>query len=293
MSRISVIRNERVVPLLPNRPLNPNPRSPTSGLIIETHKLGSIEVPEHEHASFCLHLQTIGPVDLEWWSEGGYGKEVHRAGTMVFVTPGTRDRVRWHRSSHPVLLSIDESYLLRAARELHKQNRLAFRNRWIFEDRQLQTLIGEFRREMETGWETGALYSEHLGMSLAVTLLQKYSSDTRISPIAKGNISRACLQRVLDYIAENANRDIAMQELATIAGVSRFHFARIFRMQMGVAPYRYLLEQRVQEAKALLRLGTRTVAEIAIDTGFSSAGHFSRAFRRSVGVSPSDWKRQG
>jgi AraC family transcriptional regulator len=70
MRRISVIRNEQIVPLLPGSPLNDSVFSPWSDLILEKHSIGAIEIPEHEHSSFCLQMQTSGPSQMEWWSEG-------------------------------------------------------------------------------------------------------------------------------------------------------------------------------------------------------------------------------
>lgn len=293
MRRISVICNERIVPLLPARPVKNSVLSPLSGLIVETHNIGAIEIPEHEHSSFCLHMQTSGrPVQMEWWSEGKYGKESHGPGSLILLTPGTRDRLRWNRPSQRVVLSVDESYLLRAAQELGRKSHLSFENHWIFEDRQLYFLLSEMRREMETGWETGALYGDHLGISLSIALIQKFSRDLAISRQARGGISRVRLRRVLDYVAANSHLDIQLDDLAEVAGMSRFHFARLFRLAMGVTPHRYLIDQRLQQAKVLLRLDARTVSEIAVETGFANAGHFARSFRRYVGASPTAWKRQ-
>jgi AraC family transcriptional regulator len=292
MRRISVIRNERIVPLLPGRPVKNSILSPSSGLIVETHKIGAIEIPEHEHSSFCLHMQTSGPVQMEWWSEGKYGKENHGPGSMILLTPGTRDRLRWNRPSQRVVLSVDESFLLRAAQELGRKQHLGFENHWIFEDRQLHLLLSEMRREMEAGWETGALYGDHLGMSLSIALIQKYGRNGGAASQAKGGISSVRLRRVLDYIAANVHLDIKLDDLAEVADMSRFHFARLFRLGMGVTPHRYLMDQRLQQAKALLRLDARSVSEIAVGTGFANAGHFARVFKRYVGVTPTEWKLQ-
>jgi AraC family transcriptional regulator len=145
---------------------------------------------------------------------------------------------------------------------------------------------------METDCELGSLYGEHLGMSLSIALIQKYSRDVSVVPSAKGFISQARPQRVLDYIAANIHRDIKLDDLARVAKMSRFHFARLFRLGMGVTPHRYLMDQRMQHAKSLLRLGTRNVSEIAAETGFANPGHFARAFRRNVGMSPTERRRQ-
>ncbi len=227
---------------------------------------------------------------MEWWSEGRNGKAEHGPGSMILLTPGTRDRLRWNRPSQRVVLSLDESYLLRAAQELGKKVHLEFENHWTFEDRQLHLLMSELRREMEAGWETGMLYGDHLGMSLSSALIRKYSRNAAITTVSKGGISRVRLQRVLDYIAANSHRDISLGNLADVADMSRFHFARLFRASMGVTPHRYLIECRFQAAKSLLQLDTRRMSEIALETGFSNAGQFARVFRRYVGTT-SEWKR--
>ncbi|WP_353070958.1 helix-turn-helix transcriptional regulator [Tunturiibacter gelidiferens] len=67
---------------------------------------------------------------------------------------------------------------------------------------------------------------------------------------------------------------------------------RALRANMGVTPHRYLMDQRLQQAKALLRLDSRTIAEVATEIGFVNAGHFARAFKRHLGVSPTEWQRQ-
>jgi AraC family transcriptional regulator len=293
MSRISVIRNEKVVPLLPGEPAKGSVFSPWNGLIVEKHKMLAMEIPEHEHAAFCLHMQTSAPVQMEWWSEGKYGQELPGPGSLIFLTPGTRDRLRWNRSSERLVVSLDESYLFRAAQELERKGGLSFKNQWMFQDRQLKLLLLEIQREMEADWTTGSLYGDLLGMALSVALIQKYAGNVPAVPFATGGISKARLKHVIDYIHENDHVDLRLQDLARVANMSLFHFARVFRAAMGISPHRYLLDQKLDRAKALLRLGTRTVAEVAAETGFSKPGHFARAFRRRVGVSPTDWQRRG
>jgi AraC family transcriptional regulator len=292
MRRISVIRNEQIVPLLPGKPLNDSVFSPWSDLILEKHCVGAIEIPAHEHSSFCLQMQTSGPSQMEWWSEGRSWKESLGQGSLLLLTPGTHDRVRWIGTSRRVVLSIDESYMLRAARDLGRNNALCFQNRWAFEDRQLLALLSAMQREMETGWEMGALYGDHLGMLLSIALIQKYSRESSIAPLTKGGISKVRLGRVLEYIAANSHLDLRLGDLAKIADMSQFHFARLFRLSMGVTPHRYLMDQRLQQAKALLRLDSRTMAEVAAEIGFANGGHFARAFKRHLGVSPTEWQRK-
>ncbi|MBT9330900.1 helix-turn-helix domain-containing protein [Paracidobacterium acidisoli] len=292
MSRISVIRDDQVVPLLPGKPASGTIFSPWNGLIVEKHSIPGIEIPEHEHSSLCLHMQTSDPVQMEWWSEGKNGKESPGPGSLILLAPGTRDRLRWNAPSRRLIVSIDDSYLSRAARELDLKSRSGFASLWHFRDSQLSLLLTEIQREMEEGWSTGALYGDLLGMSLSVALLRKHAKEDPEAIFAKGGISKARLRRVLDFIHENSHSDLRLEDLAQVAEMSVFHFARLFRTAMGISPHRYLLRQRLRQAQSLLRLGSRTVAEIAVEAGFSSPGHLSRAFRREVGISPTEWLRR-
>ena len=298
MSRISVIRNEKVVPLLPGAPTRNNVFSPWHGLIVEKHSVGAIEIPEHEHSTFCLHMQTSGPTEMEWCCDGKQERQETDRGSLIFLTPGTKDRLRWNRSSRRVVVSLDESFLLRAGEELGRKQASEFLNRWAFEDKQLHLLLSEMEREMEANWPMGALYGDLLAMSLSIALLKKYGRNAS-GPAglagpepAKGGMPRARLKRILEHIAENSHLDLRLDDLAQVAGMSRFHFARLFRSDMGISPHQYLIGQRLQKAKALLRLDAGTVGEVAIETGFANGTSFARAFRRRVGVSPQEWKRQ-
>jgi AraC family transcriptional regulator len=126
--------------------------SPWSDLILEKHCIGATEIPEHEHSSFCLQMQTSGPSQMEWWSEGKCRKEFLGQGSLLLLTPETRDRVHWIGSTRRVVLSIDESYILRAARDLGRNKQsFVFSKPLAFEDRQLLVLLSAMQREMETG----------------------------------------------------------------------------------------------------------------------------------------------
>jgi AraC family transcriptional regulator len=298
MGRISVIRNDKVVPLIPGSPLRSSRFSPWRGLLIEQHQMTAMEIPEHEHAAFCLHMQTSGPAEMEWWSEGRNGTAKVGPGSLIYVAPGTQDRVRWDRATERLVVSLDESYLSRAARELGQAERLRFENRWAFRDPQLHLLLLEMQREMEANWATGPLYGDLLAMSLSVALVKKYAGSGAADGVGPGvgngigqEVPGHGLRHVLDYIHENSHEELRLEELAQIARMSVFHFARRFRAQVGVSPHRYVMEQRVQRAKDLLGLGSRTVAEVAAESGFSNAHHFARAFRRHTGMSPTEWAR--
>ena len=114
------------------------------------------------------------------------------------------------------------------------------------------------------------------------------------APQARGGLPPAALRRVKEYIDSNLERSIDLAALADTAGLSMFHFARVFKQSEGVTPHGYLLERRVERAQKLLTTTNLSLSEIAHASGFSDQSHLARHFRSRVGVSPSmfRWSRR-
>lgn len=93
------------------------------------------------------------------------------------------------------------------------------------------------------------------------------------------------------FMDENFSRDITLEELAALCGVSLQHFCRVFRQQCGMRPMEYLALRRVAEAKRLLSTTELSVSEISAMTGYSTPTYFGTVFRRCEGLSPSEWRR--
>ena len=100
------------------------------------------------------------------------------------------------------------------------------------------------------------------------------------------------LRRVLDYIAANFRDDITLTDLAAVAGYSPFHFARKFSLATGVSPHRYISRIRLENAMAELAAAKLPLAEIALNAQFSSQASFTRAFHRTIGVTPREYRRR-
>ena len=98
------------------------------------------------------------------------------------------------------------------------------------------------------------------------------------------------LRQAHDHIDRHYASPIGLDELARVAGVSKYHFARSFEAAYGLTPIRYLTRRRVERAQDLLRHANLTVTEICFLVGFSSLGSFSSLFNRLVGESPTAYR---
>jgi AraC family transcriptional regulator len=98
------------------------------------------------------------------------------------------------------------------------------------------------------------------------------------------------LQRVLQFVDENLQNSIALKDLAAIANLSPFYFARSFRSITGSSPQRYVRQRRLEKAKQLLVDGGTSLADIALTCNFSSQSSFTRAFTRAFGIAPGKYR---
>lgn len=100
-------------------------------------------------------------------------------------------------------------------------------------------------------------------------------------------------RRIEAFVRDALDRDIRVEEMADLAGLSVGHFGRAFRQSFGVAPYQYVLAQRVARAQTLLLETDRSIAEIASACGFGGSSQFGAQFHRAVGCAPRDYRKAG
>jgi AraC-like DNA-binding protein len=111
------------------------------------------------------------------------------------------------------------------------------------------------------------------------------------APPASDQLDRERLSRVLGYIEAHLSESITVTDLANVACLSIFHFARSFTGAMGVPPHHYVSRRRLENAKAMITAGNASLYEIALDCQFSSQSSFTRAFRRVTGMTPGEYRR--
>ena len=99
-----------------------------------------------------------------------------------------------------------------------------------------------------------------------------------------------CLRRARDHIDRHYQAPLDLDRLASVAGVSKFHFARSFDAAYGETPMRYLTRRRIERAQDLLRAANLTVTEVCMLVGFASLGSFSSRFTQLVGESPTAYR---
>lgn len=159
--------------------------------------------------------------------------------------------------------------------------------RWKITDPQVVHIAWALHAEREAGHPNGALYTELLGMALAMHLSRKYGTPLR----PRGGMAVHELRKVTAYVETHLDQDLSLARLAEVAGMSVSHFGAQFRKSAGIPVHEFIIQRRVERAKRLLQESAAPVSQIAAEVGFAHQSHLARWMRRLLGATPSDFRR--
>ncbi|NJK54706.1 MAG: AraC family transcriptional regulator [Pleurocapsa sp. SU_5_0] len=207
----------------------------------------------------------------------------------ISVTPAkTSFFARWDSEDRFLQIRISSSFLQNVGAEALNLNsdRLELVPEFRTRDPQIEAIAMMLLSELQQRNLGGRLYLESLTNVLAVHLLRQYSAFQPRFSIYEGGLPERQLVTVLDYINEYLDRDIRLADLAQLLGMSQFHFSYLFKRSLGTPPYQYLLQQRIERAKQLLKQTDKSIIDIAFLCGFNSHSHLSKQFRQLTGMTP-------
>jgi len=141
-------------------------------------------------------------------------------------------------------------------------------------------------------WDVPAdrMAMSNAGQLLMGHMLRSYSTRRDLGFKVRGGLSPVIKRRVFDFVDANLDQPLTIEELADVADLSAYHFARMFRKTVGEAPHQFVLRRRIERAMHMLRDGNAPVAEIALETGFSSQAHLTTRFSRFTGLTPAKYR---
>ncbi len=134
------------------------------------------------------------------------------------------------------------------------------------------------------------LFVDYVTLAAATHIAQTYGGMRNMAQ-KRGGLAAWQERRAIEILDAHINGDIAQAALAHACGMSPSHFARSFRVSMGMAPHRWLLHRRIEKAKSEMRNTQASLAAIALSCGFADQSHFTRVFTRHAGISPGAWRR--
>jgi len=245
---------------------------------------------EGEHTLFIS--LAARPVHYLHAQDGKTHTGLYRRGDMLITPANTPLFSRWEGEENCLQIRMADEFMREIARETVVGNcdRLTLRSEFQTRNPQLESISTMLLNEFQQGSLSSRLYVDSLSNILAVNLLRQHATTRPHLPIYEGGLPPRQLRQVLDYVDAHLDQNIKLADLARLLDMSQFHFSRLFKQSLGISPYQYLLQQRTERAKRLLKNTDRSIADIALVCGFNSHSHLSKQFKHLTGMTPKAYR---
>jgi AraC family transcriptional regulator len=248
----------------------------------------------HEHSHSCTQITVaLDPAYIrsEWRGLAGSAQNRELSGDCISVVPpGIAHSTFWNRRADLVNMYLDDDFFRRAAQDSLGGTLPNLSPSFLVRDPFLVEMAKALRRESELG-EMTELFIESIGTVMAVHLFRTYGDKAGIFPEYRGGLGPARERKVRAYIEEHLHTALALEDLAAVADVSQNYFVSLFRQSVGMTPHRYVLQQRVERAAALLTQPQLPLVDIGFRCGFLDQSQFTTTFRKFLGVTPGQYRK--
>jgi AraC family transcriptional regulator len=265
-------------------------------LINAVDGFGEAHWVEHSPETLISYQLSGGPVFCEWGRRKGASSGDPQ--TSIALTPrGGAHKYMAYASVKCCQIYLPDDLIDRVAEGLGHSAKISgkLRDDLVFhEEPGLAALIRSYvERTCLDDEPASRVESDARAMLIVERLLSRLHDLTPSGrQPERGGLAPWQVRRTTEYLHDNLARDVALGELAGVAKLSPFHFARAFKASMGRPPHAYLRDLRIARAKAMLVETDLPLTEIAALVGYEAPQTLGKAFRRETGVTPSDYRRE-
>jgi AraC family transcriptional regulator len=250
-------------------------------------------VPDHVSAHHSICVNTGNSITLNRTVDGqSQTIDAIPIGDIGFYPANSRLTLQSHQEGEAIHLYLQPSLLQRTEAELCLKDGIALMPKLTpGVDPLIHQIAIALKTSLELDSTASKLYADAMANALAVHLLVQYSTYRTSVAKPSGRLSEPQLKQVIDYIHSYLEQDIRLADLAKLTQLSSYHFTRLFKQSIGLAPHQYHIRCRIDRAKQLLLERQLSLAEVALAVGFCSQAHLNYHFKRWVGATPKEFLR--
>ncbi|MEM7047336.1 MAG: AraC family transcriptional regulator [Pseudomonadota bacterium] len=252
---------------------------------------------EMPHEVFSQHHILVNlrdkPHRVENWRDDKHRDFTYHKNEIVVTPAGVKSGWKWYAKSKVIVITLEPDKLEKFAQSelgiLLTDTQLKDVPQFVDEDITQAAVMLMDALKSDVG---SAVMFESFARIFLTKLIQKYGLERGDDIEFSKSFTSKHYKRVLDYIAKNYGQNIALEHMAAQAGISLFHFMRLFKQMIGQSPHQFVMTYRVEQAKKMLTDLERPMIDIAHACGFSDQAHFSRVFKQIQGDTPKQWRQR-
>ncbi|KAF3885214.1 MULTISPECIES: helix-turn-helix domain-containing protein [Nostocales] len=261
-----------------------------NNILVEYWQMPAHELPPQLLSDYIINLHFKGMTKAEIMWDGRLLSKNFTRGEITILPPGMSCKGISLEDSDFLVLRLQPNLITQVAGELGYTEQIEIAPNLGVLSPQIQNIGLALKGELESGCLSGRLYGESLATALASHLLQQHSTFKQNIESYTGGLPKYKLCKILEYINENLERELTLAELASVAEISSYHFARLFKQSTGFTPHQYVINCRIERAKKLLAEKQLSIAEIGDAIGFQSPSHFIALFRKRMAMTPKAYR---
>lgn len=291
---VDFTQEDDVLQILPRPALRSSDRMGWNGIYVQQHQQPAWETPDYAHTRHMLLVHSTNvTVQAERWFDGRRQQEQFGGSNNIALVPATVEhRANWNRESPFSLLFLDRDRLVQIAYESARTERVELIPQYAMHDPLIEQIGKSLTAELETNLFGSQLFADSLTIVLSIHLLRHYSD--LLQPLREDSrgLSPRKLQQAIAYINERLREDLSIAAIADELEMSQYYFSRLFKRSVGISPYQYVMSQRIEQAKYLLRTTALAISAIAQQVGFANQNQLTIQFRKFAGTTPSNYRKQ-
>jgi len=287
---VRAMREDEIFRIAHALPYKTSCRLNWSGIEVHRYRLNSHESPEHAYPQLTVFLpHPHTKVKVEMRLAGSKVATEMKEGLASIAPPGIPRSTRMEGSGEVTAIFFDPLTIAEIARAHPEFETCEVVPQFGIRDPLIYEIGTALDCELLSDSPAPRIYPESLGVALATHILVKYAKTSRIA--RADTLSKAQLRRSIEFIHKNLHVDLSLSDIAAVANMSKYHFAKSFRQALGIAPHKYLVKLRMENARNLLLSDDLSIEEIAHRVGYADKSHFSSQFLKVVGTTPHRYRR--
>ena len=231
----------------------------------------------------------LQPGSIEWGPKRSSMERIDYAAGEMGMCPHHQEKWVGRMNAPHLQLVISDEALMAASDRARGEVELRAYSR--FTDSRLGALVAAVHAEMDAGFPSGRLFLDSVEQAIALVLVNGHAVRHHPVQMYRGGLASARLRRIKELVHAKMEDELSLDEMAQSVGLSTAHFARMFRKSTGETPHQFVLRQRLERAKDMLRAPDARVLDVAVACGFKTQQHFAQVFRDVCGISPTEYRQ--